>query len=109
MNTGGKLLYPSILDYKGTLDFTVVLGLNIFHHFLKTEQLFKKFSYFLEKLNCEVMFFQPHLVGEPQMQKAYKNYDEEEFLSFIMAKVRLSKATLLGKDDDGRKLYKIER
>jgi len=104
-----QIVEASILDYKGPLDFTVVLGLNIFHHFLKTEQLFKKLSDFLGKLNCEVMFFQPHLIDEPQMQKAYKNYGEEEYLRFIKEKVRLSKVTLLGKDDDGRKLYKIER
>ncbi len=104
-----RIVEASIFGYEGVLDFTVVLCLNIFHHFLKEKSLFRRLTDFLERLNCRMMFFQPHLPDEPQMQGAYRNYSEQEFVKFIQEKARLRWVELLGKDDDGRSLYKLAR
>lgn len=104
-----QIIDKSILDYSGTLDFTIVLALNIFHHFLKTEALYNQLSEFLSRLNCQIMFFQPHLASEPQMKNAFRNYDENEYVKFIQKNTGLETAHFLGKDDDGRSLYKLQK
>lgn len=79
-------IYPhSIFEMKGSIDFDIVLALNIFHHFIKTKALQDKLIEFLGRLNCRVMFFQAHSVREGQMKDAYRNYEPEQFCEFIIA------------------------
>ena len=93
---------------KGT-HFSVVLGLNIFHHFIKTPQLFEKFSNWLGTLDADVMFFEPHCPDEPQMKGSYRNFDEQQFVDFILEKSVLKRSELIHRCDDGRPIYKLSR
>ena len=77
----------SIFDLQGEVNFDVVLALNIFHHFTKTEKLHHRFVNFLERLNCQALFFQSHNVREGQMSQAFRNYPPEKFCSVIVAHV----------------------
>ncbi len=104
-----KVVESNIFDVRLEREYDIVIALNIFHHFLKEKELYENLISFLESLKTRIMFFQPHLVDEQQMQNSYKNYSEKEFVEFIQSKARLPKVTLLGQDDDGRSIYKIER
>lgn len=101
-------VFESLFDTRIGTDVDVVLGLNIFHHFLREKTQYEKLIAFLERLETRFMFFQPHSENEPEMESAYKNYSERDFIDFIQCKVRLPKATLLGRDYDGRCIYKLE-
>ena len=108
-NANFKIIPQSIFEYKDieNLHFDVVLALNIFHHFLKKKDFYLKLINLLKTLKMKEMYFQPPLPNELQMEGAYKNYSEEEFVEFILQASRLNKAKLIGKDEDGRKIYKL--
>jgi len=104
-----RIVPESIFKYQGVekLCFDVVLALNIFHHFLKRKTSYVMLCKLLGELAVKEMYFQPHLPNEPQMEGAYKNYSEEEFVEFILNASRLSEASLIGKASDGRSIYKL--
>ncbi len=108
-NRNFKIIRKSILEWDGVknLYFDVVLALNIFHHFLKKKDLHHKFINFLQKLRLKEMFFEAHLPNEPQMERAYKNYSDEEFIKFIIQNSNLRNAQFIGEAKDGRKIYKL--
>ena len=108
-NRNFKIIPQSIFEYKDieNLHFDVVLALNIFHHFLKKKDSYLKFLDLLKNLKMKEMYFQPPLPNEPQMEGAYKNYSEEEFVEFILQASRLNKAKLIGEDEDGRGIFKL--
>ncbi|MCD6418860.1 class I SAM-dependent methyltransferase [bacterium] len=87
--------------------FDIVIALNIFHHFLKTEDDYHKLTNLLAKLNVDVMIFEPHLPDEPQMKDAYRNYDVNEFVKFILKNSPLSNFEHIYTADDGRKIFKL--
>lgn len=87
--------------------FDVVLGLSVFHHFLKNEEDYKKFVTFLKNLQVKELYFQPHCPSERQMENAYKNYSEEEFVDFILKHLQLKNVKYIGKTEHERKMYKI--
>lgn len=87
----------------------VVLAFNIFHHFLKHKSLHEKLVAWLGSLNVEVMIFEPHRSGEPQMQKAYANYDEQQAVDFILSNSVLQHSELVHRCTDGRPVYKLWR
>src|SRR5690606_4409743 len=69
-----KVIEGSVLDASlGPYD--LVLALNIFHHFLKKEPVFKSFKQFLSKLKCRSMIFQAHATNEKQMKGAHRNFE----------------------------------
>lgn len=74
----------SLFSMPGAITYDVVLGLNIFHHFIKTEPVYGEFKDFLGRLSCRVLFFQAHSPGEGQMRDAYRNYHPEEFCEFLL-------------------------
>jgi len=94
-------------DELNSIKFDVVLALNVFHHFLKSKENYYKFKILLSKLNMKNMFFEPHIFNEPQMKGAYKNYNPEEFVSFILLNSKLENSKFIGKAHDGRSLYKL--
>lgn len=96
----------SIFDMEGRLNFDVVLALNIFHHFIKTENLQARLIEFLGRLNCKVIFFQSHSTQEGQMRGAYRNYDPEEFCDFIVAHSMLTSYEKIGQVG-ARPVFKI--
>ena len=82
-----------MFDWKGISEnkFDVVLALNIFHHFIKTEQFHQKLVKLLNNLNTDVIIFESHDPKEEQMDNSYKNYSPEEFVQFIMKETGLTK------------------
>ena len=87
----------------------VVLAFNIFHHFLKHKALHDKLVAWLQTLNVDVMIFEPHRTGEPQMKAAYANYDEQQAVDFILSNSMLRHSELVTRCTDGRPVYKLWR
>lgn len=87
----------------------VVLAFNIFHHFLKEKAKHDKLAAWLKGLNVDVMIFEPHRSAERQMAGAYANYDEREFVDFILSSSVLEHAELVHRCTDGRPVYKLWR
>jgi hypothetical protein len=99
----------NILEWEGSkaLQFDAVLALNIFHHFLKKKIHYVKLIDLLKRLQMKELFLEPPLSNEPQMENAYKNYTEEEFVEFILQNSRLKRAKLVGTSTEGRHLYRF--
>lgn len=89
------------------MKFDVVLVLNILHHFLKTKENYYRLRCWLNKLAVKEMFFEPHQYDEPQMNGAFVNYQEQEFVDFILANTQLKNASVIFGCEDGRNLYKL--
>ena len=104
-----KVISKSIFEYEEIecLYFHVVLALNIFHHFLKNRTSYCKLLELLKKLRLKEMYVQAHNPVEPQVQGAYKNYSEGEFVKFILKTSRLTRTKFIGTAMDGGKLYKL--
>lgn len=104
-----KIINKSIFDLNLKLDFDIVLALNIFHHFLREKELYQNLIEFLGSLKLKTMYFQPHDPSEKIMRNAYVNYDNEQFVRFIIKYSCLNKFELINKQSDGRSrpIYKI--
>jgi len=102
-----QIIAEPVFDYHQMPRFDVVLALNIFHHFLKTRHLYNNMATFLQNLDTNLMFFEPHLPSEPQMKGAYRNYEPQEFADFVLKHSKLSHCALIGKATDGRSIYKL--
>ena len=87
--------------------FQVVLALNIFHHFLKSEETYNKLISFLNILKVNEMYFEAHNPDEPQMKESYINYTDVEFVDFILSNSALNYAKRLACCNGGRVLYKL--
>lgn len=103
-----KIIYGSIFDYHDKVNFDVVIVFNILHHFLKTEETYYKLIELLNRLDMKVMFFQAHLPDSPQMKGAYRNYDCDEFINFILENSRLNDVMYVNKAKDGRPIYRLQ-
>jgi hypothetical protein len=103
-----KIIYGSIFDYREKTNFDVVLAFNIFHHFLKTEETYYRLIELLNRLDMKVMFFQSHLPESPQMRGAYRNYDCEEFINFILKNSRLNEVMYINKAKGERPIYRLQ-
>lgn len=101
----------SILDTRlvRNTKFDVVLALNIFHHFLKTESSFSRLKDLLAVLEMDTMFFEPHNPKERQMKDAYVNYDAVEFVDFILGNTSLRKSEAIYTARNGRTLFKLSK
>lgn len=105
-----KAVGQNIFDYiDSPKKFDVVLALNIFHHFTKTESLFEKFKVLLSRLDIDEMFLQTHNPKEPQMIGAYKNFENEEFADFIIQHTGLHRYDFVAEIAAGRKLYHLSK
>lgn len=104
-----KIINKSIFDLKDSKEFDVVVALNIFHHFLREKKLYFKLIEFLKNLKVKVMFFQPHDPNEEVMHNAYINYNNRNFVDFIIKFSSLNKSLLLNEKVDGRNrpIYKL--
>lgn len=89
--------------------FEVILCLNVFHHFLKTKESFNQFVDLLHNLRVEEMFFQPHVPSDPQMQHAYRNLSNDEFVLLVQNSTGLRYCYPLGEFAEGRRIYQLCR
>lgn len=110
-NRNFKIIPQSMFDFynKTNEKFDIVLALNIFHHFIKDKDNYYRLINFLNKLKTEEIFFQPHFSGEPQMRGAFKNFNPEGFVAFILKNSYLNKKQFIGKSEDGRLLYRLHK
>lgn len=102
-------VHKDIFELWEQSEFDVVLALDISHHFLKTADQYEKLVQFLRRLRTRVMFFEAHLPDEIQMQGAYRNLDNEEFVRFISENTGLTQWECIGHGEDGRPIYKLTR
>lgn len=105
----GDILAPETLNAIGTLKFSVVMALNIFHHFIKSKDGYERLSSFLRRIDAEVMYFEPHLPNEPQMEGAYINPAPLEFVRLIQDWGGFEKVTPIFQAEDGRSVFKLEK
>jgi len=90
--------------------YDIVLALSIFHHFLKKEDDYHRLTEFLGELDARYMFFEPHQFNEPQMRNAHINYNEIEFVEYILSNSCLNTYTFLGRQkENGRGIYLFKR
>lgn len=89
--------------------YDLVLALSIFHHFIKRPDMHAKLERWLGALDAEAMIFEPHRAEEPQMSGAFRNYDERQFVDFILRNSCLRRAELLHRCADGRAIYLLRR
>jgi len=108
-NDNFEVIKSSIFDYKKNkkLSFDIVLALNIFHHFLKREDVYNKLKILLGRIEAKEMFFESHNPKEFLMKNSYKNYASKDFVEFIIKNSSFENYFLLTSFKDGRKLYKI--
>jgi 2-polyprenyl-3-methyl-5-hydroxy-6-metoxy-1,4-benzoquinol methylase len=90
-------------------EYSIVLALAIFHHFIKHQRTFEQLKQLLGQLRMDSMLFQAHLPHELQMYQAYRNFEPEEFTSFIIENSCLKHCEKLGITPDGRSLYLLRR
>lgn len=72
--------------------YDLIIALNIFHHFIKTEEKYNKWIKMLNRIDCKVMFFQSHNTNETQMINSYKNFNPDEFVNVILDNSCLNKS-----------------
>ena len=87
--------------------YRVVLALSILHHFLKDSDTFESLQRWLQMLDVDQMFFEPHCPDESQMIGAHANFDESQFVKFILENSRLTHAELIHRCDDGRPIFRL--
>jgi len=103
----GNVLDNSVQTQILENSFDILLALNIFHHFLKSESNFNKFKKLLAALKVKMIFFEPHTHNEEQMTDSYVNFTEKEFIRFIQTHSRLNNSQYIYEANDGRHIYKI--
>lgn len=98
-----KVIHKSVFDIKRK-NYDVVLALSIFHHFLRTKELFNKMTEFLTELKMKIMFFEPHETGHG-FKNSYIEFSESEFVNYILENSCLNHYKYLGRGERGRSVY----
>ncbi|UGS38809.1 class I SAM-dependent methyltransferase [Capillimicrobium parvum] len=101
----------SVFEFPRLAEMNVVLGLNIFHHFLKTQEMYEGMTSMLDRLDADILIFAAHVYERrgPDMDNAYRNYPPDEFAQYVSEHSRLPQIDLLGHSHDGRPLFKLSR
>lgn len=87
----------------------MVLALNIFHHFLKTEASFRELETFLGRLRARFLLFESHLPGEGQMAGAYRDMAPAEFVEWVRGAGEFGAVHQVGAAADGRTIFRLDR
>ena len=105
----GDILDPETISEIGTTEFSLIIALNIFHHFIKSEEQFNRLQDFLRRIRVDTMIFEPHLPDEPQMENAFCNPSPTEFVKLIQEWGHLEHAVPIYTAGDGRTVFKLTR
>jgi 2-polyprenyl-3-methyl-5-hydroxy-6-metoxy-1,4-benzoquinol methylase len=97
------------IDFLKSMQFDVVLALNILHHFLKTKTLFYKLKELLKNIETDMMFFSTAQCGDEQMRNAYQNYSERKFVKFVLDQTSLKKSEIIFAGARNRRIYRLTR
>jgi hypothetical protein len=109
MNGSFEFVASSIFELPGPLTYDLILGLNIFHHFIRDQATFEKFCRLLESFDASYMFFEPHRPHELENGPVFKNMSEDEFVAFILERSCFNTSRLLGTTLNDRQLYFLTR
>lgn len=88
------------------VEYDVIFALNIFHHYLKTQNKFEQLVNFLKRCKFKELYIQCHDENEPQMLGSYKNLKSEDFASLICQYTNKRDFNFIG-EEAARKIYKI--
>jgi len=97
------------VGFINSMEFDVVLALNIFHQFLKRKTEYFKLINLLKNLKTAELFFEPHVYTENQMKDAYVNYNETEFVDFLLKHTSLARSELIYAERSGRRVFKLSK
>ena len=107
-NRSMEVLHRNILKMIDKLtSFDIVIALNIFHHFLKTEEAYRDFIQLLKNLDMKEMFFEPHNPEEQPFQSTYKNLTNNEFIELILKHTSLNNYRKILNCDGERYLFHL--
>lgn len=95
-----RVIKSSIFDAPLGDHYRVVLALNIFHHFLKTEPTLHRLERLLRDLATDHVFFESHDPEEVQMRGAFFNPAPQEFAAWVAERVGLDVVRLIGQPED---------
>jgi len=109
MNRSFEFIESSIFDLPGPLTYDLILGLNIFHHFIRDPAMLEKFCGLLGRLDAKYMFFEPHCFEELDKPEIYKNMAEEEFIAFILERSCFTDSEEIGLARNGRRVFLLRR
>lgn len=101
-----EIIRDSVFNLAET-KYDIVFALNIFHHFMKTEPVFRQFETLLSRLKCRMMIYQAHIPSEKQMSGAYRNMAPEEATQFLSERLSLPRVTRIGTYRKGREIFKL--
>ena len=103
-----NVVHEDIFDYtQKHRDFDTVLALNIFHHFTRTEDGFKKLTVMLRRLRITDMFFLP-ATTEELMEEGSVVSTKNAFVEWVMSQSGMTKKILVGTFNK-RNLYYFQR
>jgi len=95
----------SILDTPPERKFEVVLAIDVFHHFLKTEFLFAGFIRFLKSLKTKYLVFRHNIGQDMHTERAFKHFKPSEFVNIISENTALKRYEVIAKEKDEGPLY----
>jgi hypothetical protein len=84
-----------------------VLVLSILHHFLKEESSYHQLIRMLKTIRTKEIIFEPHNPAEPQMRGAFRNFDSDTFVKFLLEHSGLTREEKIGVAKDGRELFRL--
>lgn len=91
-----EVVHDSIFNLSH-LDYDIVLALNVFHHFMKTEEGFGQLETLLGRLKCRTLIYQAHDPREAQMSGAFCNMMPEEAAQYLSEKLSLPRIVKIGR------------
>ena len=103
----GDILARQTLEMIGNREFSVVVAINIFHHFIKTEEGYNRLREFIRNIRAHVMIFEPHHPSDPQMSGGYANPSPDEFARLIVQWANLKRYEPIYDSADGRTIFKL--
>lgn len=104
-----KIIEGSIFSVFSELPekFDVILALSVFHHFLKSREVFNKLKNLLKQLHSKEMFIEAYNFDEDQLKNAYKRFTLNQFVDFILEYSNFSEFERIGFSDNGRPIYRF--
>lgn len=105
----GDILTSETLREIGTSEFGIVIALNIFHHFIKTEDGYDRLRQFMSRIQIGTMFFESHHPNDPQMQGVFFNPSQNEFVQLLKDWGSFGRVVPIFVAVDGRTLFKLDQ
>lgn len=105
-----KIIPKSIFLFRKDqiLEYDIILALFIFHHFIIRKNSFENLKQLLKRFKTKELYFGVHNPDEFKKNKnVYMNFNQEQFVKFILDNSCLNHAERLILYENGRALYKL--